>query len=155
MKTGLLEYIKNSGHYSQFWLCLYYQLYMGVCELFTHILQSRFTGSRAKVWFIMVYFIGIFLMINRCLWCNHMPVPVPMKKLRSVVVTSHKHHRYCFSNYNTKANISIQRRHNGRDGVSNHRPHDCLFNRIFRRKSKKTSKLCVTGLFAGNSPVTG
>ena len=41
------------------------------------------------------------------------------------------------------------------DGVSNHQPHDCLLNRLFRRKSKKTSKLRVTGLCVGNSPVTG
>ena len=46
-------------------------------------------------------------------------------------------------------------RHNGCDGVSNHQPHDCLLNRWFRRRSKKTSKLRVTGLCAGNSPVTG
>ena len=31
----------------------------------------------------------------------------------------------------------------------------CLLNRLFRRRSNKTSKLCVTGLCAGNSPVTG
>ena len=43
----------------------------------------------------------------------------------------------------------------GRDGVSNHQPHNCLLNRLFRRISKKTSKLRVTGLCAGNSPVTG
>ena len=46
-------------------------------------------------------------------------------------------------------------RHNWRDGVSNHQPHDCLLNRLFGRRSKKTSKLYVTGLYAGNSPVTG
>ena len=40
-------------------------------------------------------------------------------------------------------------RHNGRDSVSNHQPHDCLLNRSFRRRSKKTSKLRVTGLCAG------
>ena len=34
-------------------------------------------------------------------------------------------------------------------------PHDCLLNRLFRRRLKKTSKLRVTGLCAGNSPVTG
>ena len=33
--------------------------------------------------------------------------------------------------------------------------HDCLLNRLFRRRSSKTSKLRVTGLCAGNSPVTG
>ena len=46
-------------------------------------------------------------------------------------------------------------RHNERDSVSNHQPHDCLPNRLFSRRSKKTSKLCVTGLCVGNSPGTG
>ena len=44
-------------------------------------------------------------------------------------------------------------RHNDRDGVSNHQPHDCFLNRLFRRRSKKTSKPRVTGLCEGNSPV--
>ena len=46
-------------------------------------------------------------------------------------------------------------RHNEHDGVSNHQSHHCLLNRLFRRRSKETSKLRVTGLCAGNSPVTG
>ena len=50
---------------------------------------------------------------------------------------------------------SLQWRHNGCDGVSNHQPYDCLLNRLFRRRSKKTSKPRVTGLCAGNSPGTG
>ena len=45
---------------------------------------------------------------------------------------------------------SLQWRHNGHDGFSNHQPHDCLLNRLFRCRSK----LCVTGLCAGNSSVT-
>ena len=49
----------------------------------------------------------------------------------------------------------LQWRHNERDGVWDHQPHGCLLNGLFSRKSKKTSKLCVTGLCAGNSPVTG
>ena len=51
--------------------------------------------------------------------------------------------------------IPLQWRHNGCDGVSNHQPHDCLLNCLFRRRSKKISTLLVTGLCAGNSPVTG
>ena len=51
--------------------------------------------------------------------------------------------------------IILQWRHNERDGVSNHQRHHCLFNRLFRRRLKKTSKLRVTGFCAGNSPVTG
>ena len=50
---------------------------------------------------------------------------------------------------------TLQWRHNGRDSVSNHQPHDCLLNRLFRCRSKKTSKLRVTCLCAGNSPGTG
>ena len=42
--------------------------------------------------------------------------------------------------------------HNNHDGVSNHQPHGCLLKRLFRRRSKKTSKLRVTGLCGGNSP---
>ena len=51
--------------------------------------------------------------------------------------------------------FSLRWRHNGHDSVLNHQPHDCLLNRLVRRKSKKTSKLCVTGLCARNSPGTG
>ena len=47
---------------------------------------------------------------------------------------------------------SLHWRHNDNDGVSNHQPHHCLLNRLFRRRSQKTSKLRVTGLCAGNSP---
>ena len=49
---------------------------------------------------------------------------------------------------------TLQWRHSEHDGVSNHQPHDCLLNRLFRHKSKKTSKLRVTDLCAENSPVT-
>ena len=50
---------------------------------------------------------------------------------------------------------TLRWRHNDHAGVSNHQPHGCLLNRLFRRNSKKTSKLRVTGLCAGNSPGTG
>ena len=46
----------------------------------------------------------------------------------------------------------LEWRHNDHDDVSNHQPHGCLLNRLFRRRSKKTSKLRVTGLCVGNSP---
>ena len=50
---------------------------------------------------------------------------------------------------------ALQWRHNERDGVSNHQPHDCLLNRVFGRKSNKSSKLRVTGLCEENPLVTG
>ena len=85
---------------------------------------------------------------------------------------------YCFSNYTTPKDVlpsncfreywielvardllyirfTLWWRHNGRDGVSNQQPHNCLLNRLLRSRSKKTSKLRATGLWAGKSPVTG
>ena len=47
---------------------------------------------------------------------------------------------------------ALRWRHWDHDGVSNHQPGGCLLIRLFRRRSKKTSKLRVTGLCAGNSP---
>ena len=55
--------------------------------------------------------------------------------------------RYCCDLF------SLRWRHNELDGVSDHQPHGCELNRLFRRWSKKTSKLRVTGLCVGNSPV--
>ena len=52
-------------------------------------------------------------------------------------------------------NRILQWRHNEHDGVSNHYPHGCLLNSLYRRRSKKTSNLRVTGLCEGSSPVTG
>ena len=51
--------------------------------------------------------------------------------------------------------ITLQWLHNGLDGVSNHHPHHCLLSRYSGADKKQTSKLCVTGLCAGNSPRTG
>ena len=51
--------------------------------------------------------------------------------------------------------LALRWRHNGCDSVSNHQPRECLLRRLIRRTSKKTSKLRVTGLCAGNSPGTG
>ena len=66
------------------------------------------------------------------------------------------------THYVNEAIISIlQWRHNERDGVSNHQPHDCLPNGLFKRRSKKTSKLRVTVFVRGihrwpvNSPHKG
>ena len=49
--------------------------------------------------------------------------------------------------------VTLHWRQNKRDGASNHRRLDCLLHRLFRCRSKKTSKLRVTGLCEGNSPV--
>ena len=46
-------------------------------------------------------------------------------------------------------------RHDELNGVSNLRSLDGLLDRLLRRKSKKTWELRVTGLFAGNSLLSG
>ena len=54
--------------------------------------------------------------------------------------------------FQTNEVTALRWRHNGHDSVSNHQPHLCLLNRLFTRRTKKTSKLRVTGLCVGNSP---
>ena len=55
-------------------------------------------------------------------------------------------------NFRISVSLTLRWRHNDHASVSNHQPHGCLLNRLFRNRSKKTSKLRVTGLCAGNSP---
>ena len=56
--------------------------------------------------------------------------------------------RYTFySTYTTLLlHTSLRWRQNECDGVLNNHPHECLLNRLLRRRSKKTSPLRVTGL---------
>ena len=65
------------------------------------------------------------------------------------------HYKLCTYDISQVTAATLRWRHNRRDIVSNHQPHDCLLNRLFRCRSTKTSKLRVTGLCAGNSPVPG
>ena len=51
--------------------------------------------------------------------------------------------------------ISLEWRNIERDGVSNHRCPNYLLSRLFQRRSKKTSKLRVTGFCEGNPPMAG
>ena len=48
--------------------------------------------------------------------------------------------------------VPLQWHHNKHDGFSNH---NCLLNCLFRPRSKKSSKLRITGFCAGNSLGTG
>ena len=54
-----------------------------------------------------------------------------------------------------RANLTLQCPHNERDRVSDHQRLHCLLNRLFRCRSKKTSKLRFIGLCEGISLVTG
>ena len=63
-------------------------------------------------------------------------------------------HMHCHSSHFSQR--PLQQRHNQRDSVSNHRCLDgLLIKRLSRRRSKKASRLCVTGLCEKTTPVTG
>ena len=66
----------------------------------------------------------------------------------------HKMQKHVLSRSNPCIMRTLQLHHNELYGVSNHRCLHCLLN-WFRRRLKKTSKLRVSGLCAGTSPVTG
>ena len=66
-----------------------------------------------------------------------------------------KAHTQLFLKNTVQFSVTLQWRRNGHDGVSNHQLHHCLLNRLFGGRSKKTSKLRVTGLCEGNLLVTG
>ena len=83
------------------------------------------------------------------------------KKTTMNISSKHKHFRSRKHNWERcLQSIShlvkaLQWRHNERDGVSNHRLIHCLLSRLFKHRSKKISKLRVTSLCEGNSPMTG
>ena len=63
------------------------------------------------------------------------------------------HNSYWCTNCNhSNSSQSLQWHHNEHDGISNHLHLDCLLNHLSRRRSRKTSKLCFTGLCEGNPP---
>ena len=100
--------------------------------------------------------------------CDRMPTwlqPVITSRPNGIAATrnrSDKSTQICpyLAHRCTYNNCSLRWRHNGHGGVSNHQPRHCLLNRLFGCRSKKTSKLrvsgpCVTGEFpaqmTGNS----
>ena len=78
-----------------------------------------------------------------------------MKSLKKIVNKGKRTQIQSMFKVSDSSITTLQWRHNGLDGVSNHQRHDCLLNRLFGRRSTKTSKLPVTGLCAENSPGTG
>ena len=89
---------------------------------------------------------------------NMPPLPSSSRHVTRLIKAYLLSHTICgMSNYGLYTmiiRVTLQLRHNGRDGVSNHQPHDCLLNRLFKRRSTKTSKFRVTGLCVGISAVT-
>ena len=74
------------------------------------------------------------------------------RNILSIEVFISKHNQWNMIDLHTP--VALLWHYNGHDGISNHQSHDCLLNHSFRRRSKKTSKLRVTGLCVRNAPKT-
>ena len=114
------------------YICNVYCFYVKENQLKSSAMSDRISRSSKNRWVVTFCYWAILKAINNM-----------------IIVTS------CIPQYTYIPKHALRWRHNERDGVTNHQPHDCLLKRLFRRRSKKTSKLCMTGLCAGNSPVTG
>ena len=122
----LNEYILNQILYPKFNIAQFY--YMCIC------CKWEYNTSQVEQW-----------IIGQCQWlCLHCSKCI--SRLESISKD------YLELLRNQSATCALQWRHNEHDSVSSHQPHDCLLNRLFGRRSKKTSKLRVTGLCVGNSP---
>ena len=97
-----------------------------------------------RLWDIICDFVVIIVFVDGCL------KTAGLVMAKSIIYWA-SYKRLILTSPNTK---SLQWHYLERDGISNHRCLDCLFNRLFRHRSKKTSKLHVTGLCEGNPPVT-
>ena len=75
--------------------------------------------------------------------------------LKNIYILRYEFNNTSNSGGGANACLTTRLKHKVRPEISNHQPHDCLLNCLFRRRWKKTSKLRVTGLCAGDSPVTG
>ena len=108
-----------------------------ILQIFTYIVQS----SCWRLFFVSPTFQSSWFKRSEVRFCEQKYLPGWMTCCPTICLF--------------EAVLSLQWRHNGHDSVSNHQSHDCLLNRLFRRRSKNTSKLRVTGLCAGNSLGTG
>ena len=98
--------------------------------------------------------LGVWAAHSRCDWSS-------IGSLKTNVSDFFEIKKYCIKMYlkmpywngrHLFLSQTLRWRHIERDSVSSHQPHDCLLNGLFRRRSKKTTKLRVTGLCVGNSP---
>ena len=108
----------------------------------SHVYQTHTLSHKITFKFLCFGSFAVPVRYSRC---------IPFNNNLLISCFTHLHN----ISHSVKLSNTLLWRHNGRNGVSNHQPHDCLLNRLFGRRSKKTSKLRATGLCAGNSPGTG
>ena len=108
--------------------------------------------SKHKEWYYMLYLACFFTQLISCQrfqWNPSIWITLSLGALHLERVYLGLREGLRSNPFNHTAIRPLQWRHNGRDSVSNHQPHDCLLNRLFRRRLKKTLKLRVTGLVRG------
>ena len=67
---------------------------------------------------------GCYILMSQIIWTI---LQRPAKSVTNIIFSS-------VETYIPRNSIyTLQWRHNGHDGVSNHQPHDCFLNRLFRR----------------------
>ena len=135
---GIHRSTVNSPHKGQWRGALKFSL---ICVWIHSRINNREAGDLRR--YRAHYDVNVMLFLCGCyirLELPQKPSLVLYDRRRTDVMTSHW--------YQTLE--PLHWRHNGRDGVSNHQTQDCLLKHLLRRRSKKTSKLRVTGLCAGN-----
>ena len=105
-----------------------------------------FMISRKKL--SMVQFVSMLAWLVKALQCVHARVPSYVQPLRygelfriTISIQALFHFWAALPIFASFFTVPLQWLHDGRDGVSNHQPHDCLLNPLFKRRSKKASKL--------------
>ena len=115
-------------------------------------------------WYILWLVLDAISSVTWLIYRSHRRESHGSKFLTAVTYSSQSNSKLYVQKNNYVPNCPVelaQWHHNERDGVSNHQPHDCLLNCLFRRRSKKTSKLRVTAFVRGiqrwpvNSPHKG
>ena len=125
------------------------------------ILASNYTIPH---WKIALVIVSINLKVISNEWKSTRSFPVRFSRFQNVscaivksLVIDYKRHwlLWHYAGRLFQCGFSLQWCHNEWDGISNHQPHGCLLDCLFRPRSKKPLMLCVTGLCAGHSPVNG
>ena len=171
------NFLRTFSEMPQFWITSIQVRHLGGPELTTwqdgtpsgalfitsfagnHIVISfhGFYGLYGGTWFVRVCpwsgFIHSSVMVRKLLnwYSTHLITPeystTHTRMLLNLHVTFKLHTQDASVLQSFSGQSSLQRRYNGRNGVSNHELHDCLLNRLFRSKSKKTWKC---GEFTGD-----
>ena len=85
---------------------------------------------------VLTYDMSILVQVN---WPGNKPSPEPdLTKIFGARMRPQDHDELIKVNDMSlwRHQVTLRWRHNGRDCVSNHQPHNCLLNRLFERRSK-------------------